>query len=89
MDAFISHASENSELAVKIEKFFEALYVNPNDLSAINGLGSILFYELELDAAEFFVRKAIELSKIHHMKYDAAEQDLALISHYKEKNRFI
>jgi hypothetical protein len=39
--------------------FFEALFVDPLDESALNGLGSILIYELELDAAEFFVRRAI------------------------------
>jgi hypothetical protein len=41
--------------------FFEGLCVNPYDESAVNGLGSILVYERELDAAEFFQRRSIDL----------------------------
>lgn len=66
--------------------FFEVLYVNPKDLSAINGLGSILFYELELDAAEFFIRKAIDLAKQQKRSYAAAENDLAMVLQYKKMN---
>ncbi len=55
MEALISHASEDFNTAVEIEKFF--------------------------------VREALDLAKIRHMKYDAAKHDLALISYYKEKNR--
>ncbi len=66
--------------------FFEALYVNPKDLSAINGLGSILFYELELDAAEFFIRKAIDLAKQQKQSYAAAKHDLAMVLQYKKMN---
>lgn len=66
--------------------FFQALYVNPKDLSAINGLGSILFYELELDAAEFFIRKAIDLAKQQKMTYTAAKHDLDMVLQYKKMN---
>jgi hypothetical protein len=31
--------------------FFEALFVNPNDYSALNGLGSVLTFERDLEAA--------------------------------------
>lgn len=65
--------------------FFEALFVNPLDRSALNGLGSILIYELELDAAEFFVRRAIALSKQLGCSYSAAEHDLKLIEWYKRQ----
>src|SRR5262249_48970176 len=41
--------------------FFEALFVNPTDCSALNGLGSVLILERELEAAEFFVRRAIAI----------------------------
>jgi hypothetical protein len=61
-------------------RFFEAALVNPNDLSAINGLASILMFELELDGATFFNDRAIELSKREGVPYDAAEQDRALIA---------
>jgi len=63
--------------------FFEALFVDPLDRSALNGLGSILILELELDAAEFFVRRAIALSKQLGRSYSAAEHDLKLIEWYK------
>ena len=65
--------------------FFEALSVDPSDANAVNGLGGILFYERELDAAEFFVRRAIDLIKAEGGSYEAAENDLRLILYYKGK----
>jgi hypothetical protein len=64
--------------------FFEALSVNPSDVSGVNGLGSILILERELDAAEFFVRRAIDLTKARGGHYGAAEHDLKLILAYKQ-----
>ena len=58
--------------------FFDTLSVNPNDEDAINGIGTILFYERELRAAAFFQRRAIELAKRSGRNYEAAEQDLQL-----------
>jgi hypothetical protein len=58
--------------------FFDTLFVNPNDEDAINGIGTILFYERELRAAAFFQRRAIELAKRSGRNYEAAEQDLQL-----------
>ena len=66
-------------------KFFEALCVDPSDASAVNGLASILILEHELDAAEFFVRRAIDLVKASGGAYEAAEHDLNLIFDYKHK----
>ena len=66
-------------------KFFEALCVNPSDVSAVNGLGSILILERELDATEFFVRRAIDLAKAEGGDYMAAEHDLKLILAYKRR----
>ncbi len=63
--------------------FFEALFVNPTDYAALNGLGSILILEHELEAAEFFVRRAIASAKKKKISYAAAEHDLALITYYK------
>jgi hypothetical protein len=57
--------------------FFNVLCFKPFDPSSINGLGSILLLEQALDAAEFFVRRAIKLAGGY---YAAAEQDLALSS---------
>ena len=65
--------------------FFDALCVDPSDASAVNGLGSILISERELDAAEFFVRRAIDLAKAKGENYEAAESDLKLILYYKQR----
>jgi TIR domain len=66
--------------------FFEALCVDPVDPSALNGLGSILMFERELDAAEFFQRRAIEIVKQSGGNYEAAQHDLDLILYFKQKS---
>jgi hypothetical protein len=54
------------------------------DPSALNGLGSILLFERELDAAEFFVLAAIQAAERKGMGgYPEAEHDLALVRRYK------
>jgi hypothetical protein len=68
--------------------FFETLFVNPIDYFALNGLGSILCFERELDAAEFFCRKAITLAKEQdEVGYSAAIQDLQMIQYYKKRKK--
>jgi TIR domain len=66
--------------------FYESLFVDPNDYSALNGLGSILFYERELDAAEFVIRRAILLAETAGVSYPAAEHDLQLVQTFKARN---
>ena len=63
-------------------KFFETLFVNPEDPSGLNGLGSILMLERELYAAEFFILRAIEFAKRAGGAYPEAEHDLALVRRY-------
>lgn len=65
--------------------FFETLFVDPNDCSPLNGLGSILMLQHELDAAEFFVTRAIKLAKRGGIDYGAAKEDLASIRRYKRQ----
>jgi hypothetical protein len=66
--------------------FFESLCVNPFDESAVNGLGSILFYERELDAAEFFQRRAIDLYRARTGEtYEAAQHDLDMVLSIKRR----
>ena len=60
-------------------RFFDTLFVNPIDMSALNGLGNILLFEGELAAAEFFVKKAIECAANAGMPYTNAEHDLKVI----------
>jgi len=67
--------------------FFETLCVDPLDPSALNGLGSILMLERELDAAEFFQRRAIDLVKQSGGNYEAAQHDLELILYFKQRQK--
>jgi hypothetical protein len=60
--------------------FLEAVFVDPQDVSALNGLASVLILEQELEAAAFFNERAIELSKRAGIAYDAAERDRELIT---------
>lgn len=64
--------------------FFNSLFVNPSDYSALNGLGTILTLERDLDAAEFFIRRAIALAEQDGMDYPAARRDLAMVLHFKQ-----
>jgi len=74
------------ELLMRGERyFFETLCANPKDANAVNGLGSILTYELELDAAEFFQRCAIELMRLKGQDYEAASHDLEMILELKRQ----
>jgi TIR domain len=60
-------------------RFFETLLINPIDYSALNGLGNILLFQGELDAAEFFVGSAINCAKKDGADYWQANHDLKLI----------
>jgi tetratricopeptide (TPR) repeat protein len=62
------------------ERFFLAsLFGNPLDYSALNGLGNVLYFEGELDAAAFFVERAIACAEEADVDYEDARHDLALI----------
>jgi hypothetical protein len=63
--------------------FYESLFADPYDYSALNGLGSILVYERDLEAAEFFIRRALLLAKRAGADYPAAKHDLQLVQALK------
>ena len=63
--------------------FFDALFVAPGDASALNGLGSVLILERELDAVEFFVRRAIAIAERSGVPYAGARHDLELIHTFR------
>jgi len=67
--------------------FFESLFVDPYDFEALNGLGSVLILERDLDAAEFFIRRALLLAKKAGVSYPAAQQDLRMVMAFKGSNR--
>jgi hypothetical protein len=66
--------------------FYKSLFADPYDYSALNGLGSILFYERDLDAAEFFIRRALALAKQAGAEYPAAQHDLDMVLAWKARN---
>lgn len=64
-------------------RFFDTLSVDPTDPSALNGLGSILMFKRDLDAAEFFILAALAEAKRRGIEYPAAEHDLAMVRRFK------
>lgn len=61
-------------------RFFETLAIDPTDPSALNGLGNVLFFNRDLNGAEFFHRAAIAAAG---GSYEAGEHDLELVLRYK------
>jgi hypothetical protein len=65
-------------------RFFETVSIDPTDPSALNGLGSVLILERELDAALVFVEAAIRAAQAQGLPtYEAAERDRELINYYR------
>lgn len=65
--------------------FYKSLAIEPDNPSAVNGLGSVLILRGDLDAADFFVRRAIALANLRGISYSAAKSDLATIQMMKKK----
>jgi len=63
-------------------RFFETLSIDPTDPEALNGLGSILLFKHDVEAAEFFIRAAIAEAKRRKIDYPAAEADLAMVRRF-------
>ena len=75
--AGVAPADERLERAERL--FFDALWADPHDPSAINGLGTVLAFEHEPEAAEFFILAAIRMAEERGLgSYPAAEHDLEL-----------
>lgn len=65
------------------EKTFHLiLTINDRDPGAWNGLGSVFIFRRDLDRAEEYVRKALEIAP----NYQAAKSDLQLIQRLKRAN---
>lgn len=79
-DAYCAGRFPQDPLLEEGERFFlVSLLGNPLDYSALNGLGNILFCKGELDAAAFFMERAIACAEEAGADYDDAKHDLALI----------
>jgi len=63
--------------------FFKALSISPDDPSALNGLGSVFMLRRDLDAATFYVTRALARTQQEGLDYPAAQQDLQLIQDLK------
>ena len=86
-DAIQAGQAPKDRLLQEAERFFfKVLCFKPLDPSSLNGLGSILFLERELDAAEFFVRRAIQLAGGPGY-YPDADYDLKMILHFKSRGQ--
>lgn len=57
-------------------RFWAALRCRPNDASALNGIGNILWLRGELDAAEFYIARSVERARAEGFDYPYAEDDL-------------
>jgi hypothetical protein len=83
-DAIQAGRAPDDPLLVQAERrFFETLAIDPTDPSALNGLGSILMFRRDLDAAEFFILAAIAQADRQNAHYPEAEHDLALVRRFK------
>lgn len=85
-DAIQAGRAPPDRLLQKAERyFFAALQADPTDPSALNGVGSILLFERELDAAAFFQRCALKSAKRLGSDYPEARQDLQLTLRFKKQ----
>lgn len=82
-------APEDPVLDQSERRFFETLAIDPTDPSALNGLGSVLFFKRDLNAAEFFQRAAIDQAKQRGYDYPAAEHDLEMVLRFKNAQQAV
>ncbi len=80
-------ARSDPRLAQAEALFHRSLAIQPQNASALNGLGSVLLLRGDLSAAEFFVRHAIARARKEGFRYQAAEQDLRTIERLRRGSR--
>ncbi len=66
-----------------LDAFFKALSIQPDNPSALNGIGSVFLLRRDLDAADFYIRRAVDRAKQEGLSYDAAALDLGLVRRLK------
>jgi tetratricopeptide (TPR) repeat protein len=77
-------ADEAKDLLNKAENSFKTILdIDPKDPGALNGMGSVYFCRGDLDRAEEYVRKALEIAP----NYQAAQHDLQLIQRLKKQRQ--
>jgi hypothetical protein len=73
------HAPDDPVLDEAERAFVSSLALDPTDLSAVNGLGNILFFRRDICASEFFHERAVLLANARGQTYHAAEHDLKMV----------
>jgi hypothetical protein len=85
-DAIQAGRAPDDRLLDRAEKrFFKTLELDPTDYSSLNGLGNILMFRRDLDAAEFFHLAAIAQADRENADYPQAENDLALVRGFQSR----
>jgi len=74
-------------LAAAEERFWKALQVRPNYSGALLGLGNILFFRGDLDAAEFYVQRALEMAREEGSDCRYIEADLETIRREQQRRQ--
>jgi hypothetical protein len=82
-------APEDPLLDQAERRFYETLAIDPTDPSALNGLGSVLFFKRDLNAAEFFQSAAIAAANQRGQDYPAAEHDIDMVRRFKGEQRAV
>jgi len=73
-------------LLAESEKLFQAaLSIKPDDPAALNGVGNVLLFRHDLDAAEFYIIQALAKSKAQQLPFEGAEHDLRLVRRIKKE----
>jgi hypothetical protein len=87
-DAIQAREARPDPLLEAAESLFQkSLAIRPSNASALNGLGSIFMLRRDLDAAEFFVRRALDQARKEGFRYEAAEEDLRTILRLKQERQ--
>jgi hypothetical protein len=62
-------------------------WINLDDPSALNGLGSVFIMRRDLDAAEFYIRQSVSRARDEGFDYPEAAHDLRLIESLKKAKK--
>ena len=87
-DAVQAGRARRDPLLARAERlFFETLFLDPGDHSALDGIASVLMLEGETEAALFFDTRAIEVASSKGLDYKEAKQNLKLIEWFRSGDR--
>lgn len=83
-DAIQAGRARRDPLLARAERlFFETLFLDPRDHSALDGIASVLMLEGETEAALFFDQRAIEVAASKGIDYKEAKRNIKLIERFR------